>query len=73
MSNPEAVARYVQLAAAFARTLPVADAVVFLTGAVEAGQGNAAVETLRGTLRDLSSADDQLELIAGPQLRLKLA
>lgn len=62
-----AVEFFIKETAAHARSLPLNEAVVFLKGALEIAGDNDAVKELRGTYVDLSSADDQLELIASGQ------
>ena len=66
MTEQDDIALYVRRLARHVRTLPLRDAVPFLRGALVLAGENAAVNELRGTYRDLSSADDQLEQIATP-------
>ena len=63
------IALYVRRLAGHVRALPLRDAVHFLRGALAVAGENSAVQELRGTYRDLSSADDQLEQIADPLRR----
>lgn len=71
MSNEDEIELYVRLLAAHVRQMPLREAVPFLKGALTLAGEHPAVEDLRGTCRDMASADDQLELIAG-QLKLNL-
>ena len=70
MSIDESAAHYAKTVAALIRQMPLAEAIPFLTGAVAVSGDHPAMKDLRGTLVDLRSADDQLELLAGPQMRL---
>jgi len=66
VNDQEAIEYYVQTVAAQVRAMPLADAVIFLRGALTIAGEHPAMEELRGTFRDLSSADDQLELMLKP-------
>ena len=67
------VACYLQSLATSARTLPLAHAVRVLRGALLLAGDAPAAAALRDAFRDLSSAEDQLESLAGPAPQHPLA
>ena len=71
MSNEKDIAIYIRLLASQVRTLPMNEAVPFLKGALALAGDHPAVNDLRGTYRELASAFDQLEAMAG-QMTLQL-
>jgi hypothetical protein len=70
--NDKDAALYVRMLAVQLRMLPLADAVAMLRGALVVAGDHPAMQDLRGTFRDLVSADDQLGLLASGQLKLPL-
>jgi hypothetical protein len=69
--NEREIAIYVRTMAAQLRTMPLIEAVPFLQGALAIAGDHPAMGKLRGTMRDMVSADDQLEQLCG-QLHLNL-
>lgn len=72
MSDAETIAFYRATLVATARTLPLADAVVFLRGALFVADDHHEMTEVRSAYVNLQQADAQLELIAGPQSTLNL-
>jgi hypothetical protein len=72
MNDSDAIHVFVCGVADYARSLPLRSAVPFLRGALLLAGDREEVEPLRRVYTPLAHADDQLELIAGAQLRLPL-
>jgi hypothetical protein len=63
---------FIQRTIAYARSLPIPDAVQFLRGACHSLKGGEGLEELRSITTRLSESDNQLELIQTGQLKLAL-
>lgn len=72
MTEDEAIECYLQHLAGLARTLPIHDACAILRGALLVGEGHPALDRVGAAYVQLNAADDQLELLASPQLKLSL-
>lgn len=71
MSEAEAILFYRSALVAHARSMPVTQAIDFLRGAL-AVSNSPAMEDVRRAFTSLRIGDDQLELLAGEQMKLSL-